>query len=80
MTRAADRSRSSAGRMRRHRQLVLNGRMIVAVEIDDTAVPAALVSEGFLRPDACDDKRAIGRAIERVIAILVAGDASRHDP
>ena len=57
-----DRSRSSASRQRRHHRRIVAGRMIVSVEIDDTAVPMALISAGFLSPDAVDDRKAIGRA------------------
>jgi hypothetical protein len=53
--------------------------MIVSVEIDDTAVPLALIAAGFLAADAGDDRQAIGHAIERLIEALVAADASAHD-
>jgi hypothetical protein len=62
MSRHADRSRSSAARQRRHHRRVVNGRMIVPVEIDDVSVPMALLSAGFLAADAVDDRKAIGRA------------------
>ena len=51
MSRHADRSRSSAARQRRHHRRVVNGRMIVPVEIDDVSVPMALLSTGFLAAD-----------------------------
>ena len=53
---------SSADRQRRHHARITNGRMIVPVEIDDTAVSLALISAGFLSPDAVDNRKAIGRA------------------
>lgn len=69
----------SADRQRRHHRRVVNGRMVCLVEIDDTAVPLALIAAGFLAADAGDDRRAIGRAIERLIQALVAADASAHE-
>jgi len=62
VSRHADRSRSSAARQRRHHRRVVNGRMIVPVEIDDVSVPIALLSAGFPAADAVDDRKAIGRA------------------
>ena len=58
----------------------MNGRMVVAVEIDDVSVPMALISAGFLGADAGEDREAIGRAIGRLIEALVVTDASVHDP
>ena len=52
--------------------------MVVSVEIDDVAVPQALIVAGFLSPDAGEDRAAIGRAIAKVIERLVATDASAH--
>lgn len=60
----------------------MNGRMVVSVEIDDTAVPLALRGK-YLDADAVDDRAAIARAIEQLIddyVALVAADASAHDP
>lgn len=54
--------------------------MVVSVEIDDVTVPQALERRGFLDADAKDDRAAIGRAIGRVIEMLVVTDASGHDP
>jgi hypothetical protein len=80
MSRHADRSRTSAARQRRHHRRVVNGRMIVPVEIDDTAVPEALMRHKLLAADAGEDREAIGRALARLIETLVATDASAHDP
>ena len=74
------RQRSSADRQRRHHRRIVNGRMIIPVEIDDTAVPELLIAAEFLSPDAGDDRAAIGHAIERLIEALVVADASAHDP
>ena len=79
MSRAADRSRSSASRQRRHHQRVVNGRCVVAVEIDDVRVPEILITYGFLAADAGENRAEIGRAIARLIEDLVAADASAHD-
>ena len=62
MSRAADRSRSSASRQRRHHQRVVNGRCVVAVEIDDVRVPEILITYGFLAADAGENRAEIGRA------------------
>ena len=70
---------TSADRQRRHHRRVVKGRLCVVIEIDDTAVPLALISAGFLSADAIDDRAAIGRALERMIQTLVAADASAHD-
>ena len=50
------------------------------VEIDDTAVPEALMRHKLLAADAGEDREAIGRALARLIETLVATDASAHDP
>jgi hypothetical protein len=47
----ARRTASSADRMRRHRRRLSNGKVVVPVEIDDVAVPLALVAAGFLAVD-----------------------------
>ena len=62
VSRHADRSRSSAARQRRHHRRVENGRVVISVEINDTAVPLARISAGFLSPDAVVDRKAVGRA------------------
>ena len=69
MSRHTDRSRSSAARQRRPHRRVVNGRVVISVEIDDTAVPLALISAGYLSPDAVDDRKAIGRAGRNLISI-----------
>lgn len=80
------RHHSSADRQRRHHSRIMNGRMIIRVEISDVAVPEALIAAGLLSRDARDDRAAIGRAIEQVIEdyrqfieALVAADASAHN-
>ena len=79
MIHRADRSRSSASRQRRHHQRLVNGRCVVAVEIDDVAVPQVLKKYKYLGAGDLDNRGDIGRAITRLLEDLVLNDASAPD-
>jgi len=60
---------SGADRLRRHRARQAAGRIVIAVEIVELEVVAALV-EGGLLADWTDDKREIAGAIEKALRLL----------
>jgi hypothetical protein len=69
---------SSAARTRDYRQRVRNGRAVFRIEADVCALERALEEAGFLAPGT-DDHDVVERALEKLIALLVAdGDVSRH--
>jgi hypothetical protein len=67
-----------SARMRRYRARQKTGRRVVHVEIDDVAHVEALIAARLLHPQRGDDPVAIAAAIEKLLDMLVGGDASRR--
>lgn len=64
-------------RMRRHRARMASGRVILPIEVNLSELGDALVEAGWLEAWDQDDRKAIGRGLERLIdhLISVGGDA-----
>ena len=62
----------AAERMRRHRKRLAKGLRVMRVEIDFDHLPDVLVAGGHLDPLRADDPNAVRRAIERLLACMVA--------
>jgi hypothetical protein len=63
---------SAAERMKASRQRARNGKAIVPVEIDLVAVTELLIDNGLLPITAAEDRGAIGYALEKLLALLIA--------
>ncbi len=61
-----------AARQRAYRARRGAGRMVLRITVDDVAVPTALVEAGFLAFEKQDDRKAVARAIEQMIAAAVS--------
>lgn len=68
----------AAERQRAHRARLKAGRMVLAIEVDDVLVPAALAEAGFLDLANIEDREAVARAVERLIVTVThnAADTS----
>jgi hypothetical protein len=63
---------SAAERMKASRQRARNGKAIVPVEIDLLPVTELLIDKGLLPITDAEDRGAIGRALEKLLALLIA--------
>lgn len=68
---------SAAERMRRHRKRAEDGRACLLIEIDFDNLPDVLVAGGHLDPNYRDDRKAVKKAIERMLKHLAAVEISR---
>lgn len=59
-------------RMRRHRDRLASGRVVLPVEVHLTDVADALVEAGWLEAWDQEDREAIRRGLERLISHLVS--------
>ena len=68
----------AAERQRAHRARLKAGRMVLAIEVDDVLVPAALAEAGLLDLANIEDREAVARAVERLIKMVThnAADSS----
>jgi len=57
----------TAVRMRRHRERLAAGRVVLRVEVDEIELAEALIENRFLRPD-WESRRELERATERMLA------------
>jgi len=60
----------AAGRMQRYRERQRAGLIRLSIDVDDTAVPEMLASNGYIARDRIDDRDAIGEALGRFLADL----------
>lgn len=65
---------SAAHRMRKARQRHANGLAVLHIEVELGALADELVAAGFLQEWDCEDREAIERAVERVLAALIAAE------
>jgi|GEM_PF-3095257 hypothetical protein len=63
---------SAAERMKALRQRARNGKAIVSVEIDLLPVTELLIEKGLLPITGAEDRGAIGHALEKLLAQLIA--------
>jgi hypothetical protein len=63
---------SAAERMKALRQRARNGKAIVSVEIDLLPVTELLIDKGLLPITGAEDRGAIGHALEKLLALLIA--------
>ena len=63
---------SAAERMKALRQRARNGKAIVSVEIDLLPVTELLIDKGLLPITGAEDRGAIGHALEKLVAQLIA--------
>ena len=63
---------SAAERMKALRQRARNGKAIVSVEIDLLPVTELLIEKGLLPITGAEDRGAIGHALEKLVAQLIA--------
>ena len=63
---------TAAARMKALRQRARNGKAIVSVEIDLLPVTERLVDKGLLPITDAEDRGAIGHALEKLLAQLIA--------
>jgi hypothetical protein len=68
---------STAARARLYRERLRCGRMVVTLELDG-AVTEMLTESGLLAERDIDDRSAVGRAIERLLELLVESEAVRR--
>jgi hypothetical protein len=61
---------NGAARTRLHRSRQANGRAVLRICVDLNAVSAALAEAGLLSETEIDDTEAVGRALEKVVALL----------
>jgi hypothetical protein len=61
---------SAADRQRARRARIKAGRAVLRIEVDDVAVPEALVDAGFLHSFDADNREAIEKAIETLLTRL----------
>lgn len=66
---------TAAARMKALRQRARNGKAIVSVEIDLLLVTERLVDKGLLPITGAEDRGAIGHALEKLLAQLIASPA-----
>jgi hypothetical protein len=66
---------TAAARMKALRQRARNGKAIVSVEIDLLPVTERLVDKGLLPITGAEDRGAIGHALEKLLAQLIASPA-----
>jgi len=63
---------TAAARMKALRQRARNGKAIVSVEIDLLPVTELLIDKGLLPITGAEDRGAIGHALEKLLAQLIA--------
>ena len=63
---------SAAARMKALRQRARNGKAIVSLEIDLLPVTELLIDKGLLPITGAEDRGAIGHALEKLLALLIA--------
>jgi hypothetical protein len=61
---------SPADKQRAYRRRRGDGKIVLAVEVDEIAAAEALVTHGLLRRCDADDRRALGDAASRLIDLL----------
>jgi hypothetical protein len=66
---------TAAARMKALRQRARNGKAIVSVEIDLLPVTELLIDKGLLPITGAEDRGAIGHALEKLLAQLIAAPA-----
>jgi hypothetical protein len=71
---AAERAKAAAERQRRRRAREREGLAVIAVEVFVVDLAATLVAAGRLPPHLEDDRLALTRAVEAVLADLAAED------
>jgi hypothetical protein len=60
----------STARVHRFRQRQEIGRVVLSIEVDETALIEALIKNGMLEPTQVDDKDAIAEAAAKVLKIF----------
>jgi hypothetical protein len=65
-------------RSRRFRQRRRAGKVPVTIEVDEAGIEALLAHHGLMPSYGSDDRDAIGRALERLVEILIAADAAQY--
>jgi hypothetical protein len=61
----------AAIRMRRHRERVASGRVLITIEVDAVDLETALIDGGFLRSHEVDDPRAVRDGLQRAVEVLI---------
>ena len=70
----------STARTRQWRKRQQNGRVRLAIEIDEALLAVGLVDRNLLVPSRADDKRALAAAATKALVMFCeGGDASPHD-
>jgi hypothetical protein len=67
---------TAAARMKALSQRARNGKAIVSVEIDLLPVTELLIDKGLLPITGTEDRGAIGHALEKLLAQLIAAPGS----
>jgi hypothetical protein len=75
---AAEPVPSSTSRSRRFRARRRAGKAPITIEVDEAGVESLLVRHGLIPNCGSDDRDVIGRAIERLLEILIAADAAQY--
>lgn len=66
-------------RQRRSKRRRAAGRRVARIEVDEAAVEAVLEAGGHLAAGAGDDWRQVERALERLVAALIAAELRQWD-
>ena len=71
-------SSPAAVRLRRHRERVRLGKIMLLIEADEIGLIEQLMAAGFLSPAHMDDRAAVTAALQRVVDLWAQGD-TRYD-
>jgi hypothetical protein len=69
---------TAAARQRLHRLRELSGRVVLAIEVDEAALCAALIDGGFISPNDQDRKR-LEAELSRLVEIILTSRVTAAD-